>query len=208
MLHSHDPVVALVLWPVPPHHLLPSLSPWGPQFPGSNFHMNSGKRERRGVRCSPGLLKAHVHPLIWVHNSLRPPKTHMGHLGTLAHPPVKLWGADRERCPVCLGVFFPHTHHSTLLKKRKRIKCEKNVPYMTHHIAFYLNISVSPYLFEQSCTLGCMARFIVQVLSRSSQANKPHSIVLITLHLILSKTLQGVHYQCTLMNCIMFPKII
>ncbi len=40
---------------------------------------------------------------------------------------------------------------------------------------------------SDSVKSGCMVRFIVQVLSRRSQANKPHSIVLITLHLILSK---------------------
>lgn len=59
---------------------------------------------------------------------------------------------------------------------------------------------------SDSVKSGCVVRFIVQVLSRRSQANKPHSIVLITLHLILSKTLQGVHYQCTLMNYICSPK--
>lgn len=74
---SHDPVVALVFWPVPRITCSPPQAPGDPSSQG-HFHMNSGKRERRGVRCLAGTTQSPCPPTHMGPHSLRPPKNSQG----------------------------------------------------------------------------------------------------------------------------------
>lgn len=114
---SHDPVVALVLWPVPHNTCSPPRAPGDPSSQG-HFHMNSGKRERRGVRCSPGTTQSPCPPTHMGPHSLRPPKNSHVTFRDYSTPPSKALRCWQIVLSCLSGSVFFHIHttpHSNYL---------------------------------------------------------------------------------------------